>query len=247
MSMTNIEIRRYPHRVESRDVDFMKKSTVMALGDYILHTAGEDADLNGFGVRALNDAHNASWVLTRFAFEIYRMPHEHEQLCITTWVSDISRLMTTRNFEVFDSSGHRIAAAVSNWALINITTRRTLDLLALGLSDSMVQPFDSPIEPPQRLSSPEATHILQHTVTYSDLDFNCHANSMKYLQWVVDTLPFEVIESKNFRRIDLNFIQESRFGQLLQIKTSLPTPTQHLYEIQNQEAKPICRIAIKLE
>ncbi len=247
MSINNIEIRRYPHRVESRDVDFMKRSTVMALGDYILHTAGEDADLNGFGVRILNDTHNASWVLTRFAFEIYRMPCEHEQLQITTWVSDISRVMTTRNFEVFDQAGTRIAAAISNWALIDITTRRPLDLLSLGLSDSMVQRFDPPIDSPQRLATPQETLSWKHTVTYSDLDFNCHANSMKYLQWVVDTLPFEMIESRNFRRVDINFIQESRYGQHLDIIAANPNGNDPIYEIRSDEARAICRIAIKME
>ncbi len=248
MSINNIEIRRYRHRVESRDVDFMKKSTVMALGDYILHTAGEDADLNGFGVRALNAAHNASWVLTRFAYEVYRMPGEHEQLTITTWVSDMSRVMTTRNFEVFDSEGHRIAAAISNWAMIDITTRRPLDLLSLGLSDSMVQRFDAPIASPQRLGAPEEAQSWQHVVKYSDLDFNCHANSMKYLQWVVDTLPFEVIESRRFCRIDINFIHESRYGQHLGIVAANDTSaTEYLYEIRNPDTKAICRIAIKMQ
>ena len=44
----------------------MKRATLMSLADYILHTAGEDADRGGFGVRDLN-LHNASWVLTRMA------------------------------------------------------------------------------------------------------------------------------------------------------------------------------------
>ncbi len=245
MSISNSKIRRYPQRVESRDVDFMKRSTVMAFGDYILHTAGEDADLNGFGVRAFNAAYNASWVLTRFAYEIFRMPDEHERLTITTWVSDISRVMTTRNFEVFDGDGKRIAAAVSNWAMIDITTRRPLDLPALGLSGSMVQQFDSPIAPPRRLAAPTESHTWEHTVKYSDIDFNCHANSMKYLQWVVDTIPFDVIETKNFRRVDINFIHESRYGQQLSIAASLGD--EYLYEIRNDQSTPICRIAIKME
>ena len=59
--------REYTYRIEPRDVDFMKRATLMSLADYILHTAGEDADRNGFGVRDLN-LHNASWVLTRMAW-----------------------------------------------------------------------------------------------------------------------------------------------------------------------------------
>ena len=93
--------REYTYRIEPRDVDFMKRATLMSLADYILHTAGEDADRNGFGVRDLN-LHNASWVLTRMALETVRMPEEYEQIRITTWVSDVTRVMTTRNFEVLE-------------------------------------------------------------------------------------------------------------------------------------------------
>ena len=58
--------RTYNCRIEPRDVDFMRRASLMALVDYLLHPAGEDADRNGFGVRDLN-LNNASWVLTRLA------------------------------------------------------------------------------------------------------------------------------------------------------------------------------------
>lgn len=236
------KLREYFHKVESRDVDFMKKATVMALGDYILNTAGDDADANGFGVRELNAKHGSSWVLTRMAMEIGRIPDEHEQLRITTWVSDVTRVMTTRNFEVLGQDGHRIASSVTNWAMINLSSRRPMDLHQLERYDSMTQQVEPPIELPRKLGSPSDPRMSEHRVVYSDVDFNCHANSMKYLQWCVDALPLDVIECMRFRRIDINFIQESRHGELLTIAAGAGG----LFEIINAVDKAICRIAIEM-
>lgn len=236
------EIRGYNYRIEPRDVDFSKHSTVMALGDYILHVAGEDADRNGFGVRHLNE-HNASWVLTRMAMEVYEMPAEYDDIRITTWVSDVSRVMTTRNFEVFDSRGAKIASAITNWAMIDLTARRALDLHTLPQHQSMVQNIEPPMPLPTKIAPPDAANTYKHRVVYSDIDFNCHTNSMKYLQWVVDTLPIKQLEEKRFSRVDINFLLESRHGDLLKISTN----DTGIYEITSETGKPCCRIAISME
>jgi len=240
-----VELREYRFRVESRDVDFMKRATIMALGDYVLHTAGEDADVNGFGVRELNATHNSSWVLTRMAMEILRMPYEYEELTIQTWVSEVSRVMTTRNFRVFGRGREPLASAVTNWAMINLDTRRPMDLHTLASYDSMTQDVPPPIDMPRRLTTPAEEKRYEHTVVYSDVDFNCHANSMKYLQWVVDTLQLEQLSSKRFARVDINFIQESLHGQSLSI-ISGSEEGGPLFEIRNAEGKPVCRIALSL-
>lgn len=238
-------LREYEFRVESRDVDFRRQATIMALGDYILHTAGTDADRNGVGVRDLNAGHGSSWVLTRMAMEVRRMPAEHELLRIRTWVSEVTRIMTTRNFHVYDSIGEPLASAVTNWAMINISSRRPMDLSLLDDYQKITQDIPCPIEKPSKLESPGGKHSYGHTVLYSDIDFNCHANSMKYLQWVVDTLPMEMLRKKIFRRVDINFIRESLHGQRLSIITDFPDG--NLYEIRDEESRPVCRISFEME
>lgn len=236
------EKREYNYRIEPREVDFMKSATLMSLADHILHAAGEDADGNGFGVRDLN-VHNASWVLTRMALETKRMPQEYETIRITTWVGDVTRAMTTRNFEVFDKAGNEIACAVTNWAMIDLSERRLLDLHLLPAYDSMIQRFPSPAARPQRLAAPACKHECEHRVVYSDLDFNCHANSVKYIQWVIDTLPLELLETKRFARTDINFLQETRYGEFLKIVSDGGDDPS--FEIRNQDSEPVCRIAFR--
>lgn len=236
--------RRYDYRIEPRDVDFNRRATVMSVVDYILHTAGEDADRNGFGVRDLN-MHNASWVLTRMGLETYRMPEEYEDISISTWVSDVSRAMTTRNFEVFDRNGCVVAAAATNWAMIDLSARRMLDLHTLPAYDSMTQPFPVPVEMPRRLAAiREPQNVSVHKVAYSDLDFNCHANSVKYVEWAVDTLPLEILATRRPERLDINFMHETRYGDELSI-TSAEADGTRSFEILAADGTPACRMAFR--
>lgn len=232
--------REYYYRIEPGDVDFMKLSSLASLADYIIHTAAEDADINGFGVRDLN-LHNASWVLTRMAIETYRMPAEYEKIRITTWVSAVTRAMTTRNFEVFDEKGSMAACAVTNWAMIDLDRRSILDLHMLPSYGSMTQDFPPPATLPRRLGTPRCEREYSHRVVYSDLDFNCHANSVKYLQWVVDTLPLELLEMKRIARADINFLHEARYGDMLHITAS--GAEEPAFEIRNDREETVCRLA----
>lgn len=236
--------REYIYRVEPRDVDFTARASIMSLADYIMHVAGEDADCNGFGVRTLNER-NASWVLTRMALETIRMPDEYEEIRITTWVSGVTRAMTTRNFEVFDAAGEMIACAVTNWAMIDILQRKMLDLHSLPEYDSMTQDYPSPAPLPSKVASVATGKQYTHLVAYSDLDFNCHANSVKYIQWAVDTFPIDKLKNCRVARADINFLHETRYGDELTIVASESDGC--FFEIRTVSGEVACRLSFKME
>lgn len=205
----------YDYMVFPRDVDFSHNITLTALGDYILQAAGEDADRNGFGLRDLN-VQNASWVLSRFCLEMDKLPIRYERFSVRTWVSEVSRVMTTRNMELI-AGGHCIGQAVTQWAMIDLDSRRPLDLRRLPCA-GCVHEVSASIEPPARLPrivEPDRTQT--HAVVYSDIDFNRHVNSMKYLEWMVDMLPVTWIAEHRFVRFDLNYVQEARYGEPLEV------------------------------
>ena len=81
---------RYDYAVQPREVDLTKRATIITLGDSILHTAGEDADRIGFGIRNLQSK-DSTWVLSRMAVEIDRLPAEYERYTVGTWVGEIGR------------------------------------------------------------------------------------------------------------------------------------------------------------
>lgn len=233
----------YNYRVEPRDVDATHRARIVAMADYILDTAGEDADRRGFGVRTLFPQ-GCTWVLSRFAMELQRQPQQYESFDVRTWVSSFDRLLTTRNFELTDAGGNILGAAVSNWVMLDLNTRRPMDLRGRQEYERAIVHEPSPVEAPRRLPATEGMLQSRHLVAYSDIDFNCHMNSMRYLSLMLDLLPAEQLTERTFSRFDMNFLHESHLGEELTIHCC-PDAAASLFEIRKADGTAACRAEVK--
>ena len=207
----------YPYRVEPQDVDFTLRATVASLGSAILNTAGIDAYGKGFGVDVLNAA-NHSWVLSRLAMEFDTRPEQYTDYTIATWISDYGRVLSTRNFTLTDAAGRQFGRAVSQWAMIDLRSRTAVDLSWVGdaHADAIVAE-PSPAERPRKIREVHPTRTSEPRVVYSDIDFNRHVNTMRYIEMMLDMLPVELLTLDAPLRLDLHFLHECRFGQTLRI------------------------------
>ncbi len=234
--------RTYRYRIEPRDVDFLLRATIASLTDHVLRAAGEDADANGFGIRNLT-TENSTWVLLRIAIEIDRMPLRYDEIAIETWISEVGRLTTVRNFIIRNAAGDRIGAAVTHWAMINLSTRRPVDLSSHPDYAGFRTGIPCPIAEPQRLGACNAVEICDHKVSYSDVDFNRHANSVKYIEWFVDMLPVEYHSRRKAARFEINYIRESRLGDNLSLHLDDEGGISR-FEVKDAAGAPVCRAAI---
>ena len=208
---------RYDYRVEPQDVDFTLRATIPSLGAAILNTAGADAHGKGFGVDALN-ADNHSWVLSRMAVEFDCQPVQYTDYEVATWISDYGRMLSTRNFELTDQTGVCFGRVVSQWCMLDLSKRTAVDLRAVAEShnDAIVE-CPSPAEKPRKVPAPDAEPVLTHKVAYSDIDFNRHVNTMRYIEMMLDMLPVDMLTREAPVRLDIHFLKECRFGQTLTV------------------------------
>ena len=234
----------YQFRVEPQDVDFTLRSTIAAMSNNVLNIAGVDAQRNGFGVDALMK-NNCSWVLSRLAMEFDRMPEQFTGYSIRTWVNYDSRVLSSRNFVLTDSEGHIFGRVVSQWAMINFETRHPVDLRQLADSyTSVLSDEESPCERPHKLTAIEPEQTFEHRIVYSDIDFNRHVNTMRYMDMMVDMLPIETFSTPRPVRIDLHFIKESVYGQTLTVGLQ-QTGDLSLFEIKSDDGAVVCRASFE--
>lgn len=212
---------RYNYRVEPQDVDFTLRATIPSLGGSILNTAGIDAHGKGFGVDALN-ADNHSWVLSRMAVEFDCQPTQYTDYTVATWISDYGRVLSTRNFTLTDAAGREFGRAVTQWAMIDLRSRSALDLSWVGdaHADAIVD-APSPTDKPRKIREVNPAQTVEHKVVYSDIDFNRHVNTMRYIEMMCDMLPLELISSPAPVRLDIHFLKECRYGQTLTVGCEL--------------------------
>ncbi len=234
----------YRYRVEPHEVDFTLRATIPALGSAVLNTAGADAHGKGFGVDALS-AGNHSWVLSRIAFEFDSRPQQYDDYTIATWISDYGRLLSTRNFTLCDPAGREFGRAVSQWAMIDLESRAAVDLSWVGdaHADAIVD-VPPPAEKPRKIRSVTPAERYEHRVVYSDIDFNRHVNTMRYIEMMLDMLPIERLTDGAPMRLDIHFMKECRYGQTLTVGAEF-RDNGALFEIVSDEGAVAVRAAIE--
>ncbi|MBP1641109.1 MAG: acyl-ACP thioesterase [Bacteroidetes bacterium] len=236
-------IGKYPFQLSPQDCDFREQVSLPALGDLILQAAGKSADEKGFGMQKLN-TENRTWVVSRMAIEMDRFPKWKEWINIETWVEEVGRAATTRNFRITDNNGTVIGGASTLWAMIDVTTRRAIDLQTVEGLSKAASGVPSIIEKPRHLPSVEENMLKNHEVSYSDIDFNRHANSMKYVEWMLDCFSLDWHQKHAIKRCELNFLHEVFYGDKVAIFHKHQEELS-LFEIKRTDDNGICRMKLE--
>lgn len=215
------KIGRLSFEVAPQFVDFQARVKLSSLVNMILTASGHNADENGFGLRDLNTL-NATWVLSRFALEMKYFPKEYRKITIETWVEEIHTYNTIRNYRVYNEQNEIIGNATSVWVMINVHTRRPMELALLKGIEAFALHKPSGIDRALKLDEVTGTPIDEFRVKYSNIDINQHVNTVHYLDWMVDSFSLDEHRTRSIGRIDVNFMNEIVFDNKVAVfKTGL--------------------------
>ena len=240
----NNKIGTYRFVAEPFHVDFNGRLTMGVLGNHLLNCAGFHASDRGFGIATLNED-NYTWVLSRLAIELDEMPYQYEEFSVQTWVENVYRLFTDRNFAVINKDGKKIGYARSVWAMINLNTRKPADLLTLHGGSIVDEPC--PIEKPSRIKVTTKEPVATITAKYSDIDINGHVNSIRYIEHILDLFPIELYKTKHSRRFEMAYVAESYYGDQLSFFQEEVSENEYHIEVKKNGEEVVCRSKVLFE
>ena len=238
----NPKIGTYNFVSEPFHVDFTGRLTMSVLGNHLLNCAGFHAADRGFGIARLNED-DYTWVLSRLAIELDDMPRQYEPFSIQTWVENVYRLFTDRNFALIDKEGRCIGYARSVWAMISMQTRKPADLLSLhgGSITDYICDEPCPIEKPGRIKVTAAEPAAVITAKYSDIDINGHVNSIRYIEHILDLFPLETFRERHIRRFEMAYVTESYYGDTLSLYKEQKEDGSFDIEVRKNQGEVVCR------
>lgn len=233
----------YEFVAEPFHVDFTERLTMGVLGNHLLNCAGFHAADRGFGIATLNENHY-TWVLSRLAVEMDEMPRAYEKFSIQTWVENVYRLFTDRNFAILNAEGKPIGYARSVWAMISMQTRKPADLLALHggkITDYICTDMECPIDKPGRIKLENPALLGSHQAKYSDIDLNGHVNSIKYIEHILDLFPMEQFREQSVRRFEVAYVAESYYGDTLSFYREQKGENEYDIEVKKNNGEVVVR------
>ena len=235
--------KKYNWVIEAQDIDFRRRVSLQSLTNIVLMTAGRNADENGFGLLELQTGHY-TWVLSRLVIDMERFPTEQDSFTIETWVERVGIAFTTRNFRMMDGAGTVIGHAKSLWAVIDMHTRRSVQLDSIPSMQQFIVNESVPVDEPRRIARVEGEVANNFTVKYSEIDVNGHTNSLNYVQWLSDCFSLDFYRKHYIRRFEINFLKEITYGDSGEVRRQMIAPDDYLFQIETEEKGPACRARI---
>ena len=242
--MNENKIGTYQFVAEPFHVDFTGRLTLGVLGNHLLNCAGFHAAERGFGMATVNEE-NYTWVLSRLAIEMEEMPAQYESFSIDTWVEDVYRLFTNRNYAIRDKNGCPIGYARSVWAMINMHTRKPIDLLSVngGSIRDFICDASCPIDTPSRIKVDTGEETASLRAKYSDIDVNGHVNSIRYIEHILDLFPLDMYRTQRVRRFEMAYVAESYYDDTLSFYLEGESGS-YAAAIRKNEGETVCRAKI---
>ena len=231
----------YEYEIKYQEVDGKKKLRLFNLENYLLEVAGTVADELGFGIAKLHPM-GLTWILTRVSLEMYELPTHCEKVRFETWIENNAHMLSTRDFRIY--SGDRlIGQCKSVWAVLDLNKREIVNVFDDPMFDGAVD--GEVIEMPRvRMTTiPEPTGCVPHPIVYSDIDYNGHCNSCRYLQAMTDAYLPDYYSKKI--RLDINYSKEVMLGETLQTYY-LITEDGVQYQQKNEAGETSCSAKLSI-
>lgn len=194
--------------IRTWDVDRKGRLHTAAAFNYFQEIAGNHAETLGAGKNELI-ANNQAWILSRMSTLITRRPEWGERIVAKTWPRGTDRLFAIRDYELIDSSNTVIGKGRSAWIVIDTVKLRPLRPQFLMDKMPLNEGMDALKDGAASLKAQEGLEFRSsRTAAYSDIDYNGHVNNARYVQWIQDALPPNILEEADSIRLDINYLSE---------------------------------------
>jgi medium-chain acyl-[acyl-carrier-protein] hydrolase len=202
------------YRIRITEVDAHSKLTIPALNGLLQEMAWRHSVVEKVSVHELSAQHHISWVLSRLKIWIDRLPNYDETVSVRTYIQGVDKYFYHRDFTVMDADGVEIIRANSVWGLMDIVKRRINSIPEWMLA---ITPIYTGVKPVERVSGKikaisEVEVERNFDIRWHDIDSNQHVNNTKYVEWLLESVPTDILNDSVLSSIDMIFKNESVLG-----------------------------------
>ncbi|QHN98237.1 Palmitoyl-acyl carrier protein thioesterase [Arachis hypogaea] len=174
------------------------------------HVANSGIGGIGFGATRQMSIRKLIWVVTRIQVQVQRYSSWGDIIEIDTWVDAHGKNGMRRDWVIRDHFTKEVIVKATRFAISN---------------------EDTDSEKIHKLTDQDAENIQTGLAPrWNDMDANQHVNNVKYIGWILESLPMKVLEDYYMTSMTLEFRRECTQSNMLE---SMATPTSKLIHGNN--------------
>lgn len=198
--------------------DAQKELSLSMFAQQIIDLSVDHANALDVGYSRLKSI-GALWVLSRITVAMKRMPRIEEHYNIITWVESFHRMFSHRNFVVFTPGGEVLGYVRTLWVGIDMESRRPADLSGLVDETQIISPRECRMPQPAKLREfKEASDIDHYRFQVTDIDFNRHVNSTRYIELILNQWSLDFNDRHRITYFDIAYKHEAHYGERTAIR-----------------------------
>uniref|UniRef100_A0A1D1Y4G4 Acyl-[acyl-carrier-protein] hydrolase n=1 Tax=Anthurium amnicola TaxID=1678845 RepID=A0A1D1Y4G4_9ARAE len=214
--------------VRSYEVGADKTATIESILNLLQETALNHVWMSGllgdgFGATHGMIRNNLIWVVTKMQVQVDSYPIWGEVVEVDTWVGASGKNGMRRDWILRShETGAVFARATSTWVMMHRDTRRLSKLpeeVRAEISPWFIEKYaikDDGAEKIIKLGDTAKYVDSDLKPRRSDLDMNHHVNNVKYVRWMLETIPDQFLESHQLCGISMEYRRECGSSDVVQ-------------------------------
>ena len=211
---------RYRFEIKNHELDPHRRVPLGVLYGFLQEAADMHAGTLRFDSGTMLQR-NLVWMLVRVHLRLSGGLAGRQVIEVETWPSKIESRFAFRDYRIFrEGEAEPFGAATSTWMLIDLTRNRPAVMTGLFPPEYHAGADRAHELPAPRLAAdgPEASRRT-FPVRLSDIDMNGHVNNLHYVEWLAESVPAGVWDSRSVCELYVEFKKQVRFGETVACRT----------------------------
>lgn len=236
MQENNVPLFVKEYEIRYKDVNDRQEATPVAVLNLVEETAADHCAYIGKNVYDLQKD-GIGWVLYAGCYHMNQYPRYREKIKVVTWISMFKGFMGYREYRVLSENGDVYGGYRGLWLYFDLEKRKPIPVDKIYYEqwplrneiaiNCEIVPYKNKIEDPDLGKS--------FAVQRFDIDSNSHVNNVRYMQWLMESIPDEFYNKARLEGIQGTFLKETVYNRHVESECKIISPTELIHTVTEKE------------